>query len=250
MIGNPIGYPIGGVIANGVTVIFGTLSATEANDTVSSSATLAISASGAVTEAADTSAATGAVSISAAASIAEASDTLTATAGLAIAGQESSQEASDTVVGTGTLAISGTLASAEQDDTLSGTIGYTPLNGSLDATEDNDTLFADSTLRLPQTGAWAPSGKGKPKKKTRREQERLLDQALAKAFEPKRGPKRNLDPWLAEPVLVPEPLPVPEFNPQIADLSDYVASLQRQLAQRKFEISQMEADDELLLLSL
>jgi hypothetical protein len=90
----------------------------------------------------------------------------------------------------------------------------------------------------------------KHKRKSKKERERLLDQALAKAFEPKRGPKRDTAPWLVEPVLPPEALPVPEFNPQIADLSNYVTNLQRQLAQRKFELSQMEADDELLLLSL
>lgn len=89
------------------------------------------------------------------------------------------------------------------------------------------------------------------KKKSKKERERLLDQALAKAFEPKRGPKRPPpEPWLAEPVIVPAPLPIPEFNPAVADLSSYVTQLQQQLAQRKFELSQMEADDELLLLSL
>jgi hypothetical protein len=97
----------------------------------------------------------------------------------------------------------------------------------------------------------APRARQKHKRKSKKERERLLDQALAKAFEPKRGPKRPLpEPWLAEPVTVPEILPVPEFNPAVADLSSYVTQLQQQLAQRKFELSQMEADDELLLLSL
>lgn len=89
------------------------------------------------------------------------------------------------------------------------------------------------------------------KRPSRKERERALDLALAKAFEPKRGPKRPpVEPWHAEPVLLPDPQAIPEFNPQIAGLSNYVADLQRQLAQRKFELSQMEADDELLLLSL
>lgn len=80
--------------------------------------------------------------------------------------------------------------------------------------------------------------------------QRKLEQALEKAFEPKRPVKRDIEPWLAEIIEPPSPIPEPEFNPQIAGLSDYVAQLQAQLAQRKFELSQMEADDELLLLSL
>lgn len=98
---------------------------------------------------------------------------------------------------------------------------------------------------------WAPTGEPRKRRQSRKERERRLDLALVKAFEPKRGPKRpKPEPWLAEQIVVPEPLPVPEFNPQIAGLSDYVADLQRQLAQRKFDLAQMDADDELLLLSL
>jgi hypothetical protein len=99
-------------------------------------------------------------------------------------------------------------------------------------------------------GSFYPFKHHDRKRPSRKDRERQLDAALAKAFEPKRGPKRIVEPWLIEPVPVPEVLPTPEFNPVISGLSNYVVDLQRQLAQRKFELSQMEADDELLLLSL
>ena len=111
--------------------------------------------------------------------------------------------------------------------------------------------IVDGPIHDPKAGSWAPTKTHGKKKRSKKEEERILDLALAKAFEPKRGPKQPVpEPWLAELVVVPDTLDVPEFNPRITELSGYVADLQRQLAQRKFELSQMEADDELLLLSL
>ena len=114
-----------------------------------------------------------------------------------------------------------------------------------------DAFQVGDAVVIERPGSFAPPAHKRRHRPTRKERERLLDQALAKAFEPKKGPKRPpAEPWLAEPVFVPPALEIPEFNPQIADLSNYVTHLQQQLAQRKFELSQIEADDELLLLSL
>jgi hypothetical protein len=125
--------------------------------------------------------------------------------------------------------------------------------GSLDVTLDDATLFFDSTIRLPNTDSDG-FGDGYKKKRRRKSQfrkaEEQLDKALAKAFEPKR--KSNIDrlPWLVEPVLPPQIIEAPQYNERLAGLNDYVSQIQAQLAQRKFELSQEEADTELLLMSL
>jgi hypothetical protein len=203
----------------------------------------------AVIEADDTLSATATVALTGTASLTEASDTLAATGALAIVGTEAGQEEPDTVIAAGALEISATLAITEDDDTLVSTLAYSPLNGVLNVTEDDDTLFADSTIRLPQTGAWAPEEK-KSKRKSKKERERLLDQALAKAFESKRAPIIDRMPWLAEPIPEAVLLEAPEFNPTLAALQGEAQRLQDQLAQLQFNRAQEEADIELLLMAL
>lgn len=63
MIGGPIGYPIGGVENVAVSGISGSLSVTEASDTVVAASTVLIKATASLTEAGDTAAATGALAI-------------------------------------------------------------------------------------------------------------------------------------------------------------------------------------------
>jgi len=114
----------------------------------------------------------------------------------------------------------------------------------------NDAFQVGETVTV-RPGSFYPFEQKEHKRKSRKDRERTLDQALAKAFEPKRGPERPApEPWLVEPIVLPDVLAIPEFNPEIADLSGHVSDLKRELALRKFELSQMEADDELLLLSL
>lgn len=89
-----------------------------------------------------------------------------------------------------------------------------------------------------------------PRRKSRRENERPLDIALAKAFEEKRRPVQKHVPWLAEPIAPPPLIDAPEFNPTLAALHGEMANLQAQLARIQFNRAQEEADDELLLLAL
>lgn len=249
MIGSYIGTPIGGVIATGLSNIFGELNATEADDTIVSSGALDLSGQLSASETGDAVSATGVSELHGTANLTENDDALSSSGKVEIEGREDGHEADDALSAVAGITVRAGLGENEADDSVSST-ALSEYSGQVNLTEGDDTLFADATLRLPQTGAWAPSKVGK-KKRTKKEEERLLEQALAKAFESKRGPKRHVpEPWLAESVIVPEPLELPEFNPRLAGLSDYVADLQTQLAQRKFDLSQMEADDELLLLSL
>lgn len=249
MIGNHIGGPIGALVVD-QNSIYASLEVTLDDATLVSTGAVAVT--GEVTASLDdaTLAATGTGELSGQVAAVLQDAALSATGKLDITGQEAGQLDDAALLATSELALAGEVTALLQDATLEAAAN-SELSGIVTATLDDATLFADSTLRLPQTGAWAPPARSKPKKKSRQEQERLLDLALAKAFEPKRGPKRpKPEPWLAEPIIVPDALPVPEFNPRLAGLTDYVADLQRQLAQRKFELSQIDADDELLLLSL
>lgn len=99
--------------------IAGTASITEADDTVSSAAALAIKAALAATEASDTLSSASKIAIAAALAATEASDTLSSASALAIAASAAITEAGDTLSATGTLAIAATADIMEADDTAS-----------------------------------------------------------------------------------------------------------------------------------
>jgi hypothetical protein len=109
----------------------GSLSVTEANDTLSATATLLIKG---------------------AASPAEAGDTLSSAAALLIKGTFAASEASDTPASTGVLPITGTLSVTEAGDTLSAQGAGQPLTtGSFDVTEADDGLSGTGALAIMAT---------------------------------------------------------------------------------------------------
>lgn len=95
-------------------------------------------------------------------------------------------------------------------------------------------------------GDWPSRSKTRSKK----QRERSLDLAIEKATEPKRRKVVKELPWLAEPILTPVALPVPEFNPTLAALADRATQIQARIDQLNFNRTQEEADIELLLLAL
>lgn len=128
--------------------IAGTASITEAADTVTSSAKLAIKATASVTEAADTSTATGKLAIKATASITEGPDTVSSNGALDIKGTASVTEAADTLTATGVgtpAPIVGTANITEDADTVSAS-GVLPIYGVASVTEDDDTLASTGTV--------------------------------------------------------------------------------------------------------
>ncbi len=122
--------------------------------------------------------------------------------------------------------------------------------GIVGVTLDDATVAFDSTIRLPNNGGFAPERKSGRKKRSRKEADRLLEQALAKAFDPKRSTVIDRMPWLAEPIPETILLEQPEFNPRLAALQGEAQRIEAQLAQIQFNRAQEEADIELLLMAL
>lgn len=100
------------------------------------------------------------------------------------------------------------------------------------------------------SGSFAPEQTRRSPKKSKKERERLLDHALAKAFDPKRSTLVDRTPWLIEPVPDAILIDRPEFNPRLAALHGEAQQIQAQLAQIQFNRSQEEDDIELLLMAL
>lgn len=127
------------VISSGIT---GTLSVTEDNDTLSSTASSTISATLSVTEDSDTLSSTASLNITSTLSVTEDPDVLTSTGtvGSGISGSLTITEQNDTLTSSSSVSISGTLTVTEQNDSLtsSGTTGS--ITCSLTITEQNDTL--------------------------------------------------------------------------------------------------------------
>jgi hypothetical protein len=126
--------------------VTGAAAITEANDTSSSTATVAIVASAAITEADDTLSSTALIvsGIIGQADITEANDTVASAATLAIQAAASITESNDAVSSSGALAIVGAASITEADDTLSAT-GEEPfsgITGNAAITEAPDTLSA------------------------------------------------------------------------------------------------------------
>jgi hypothetical protein len=144
---------------------------TEANDTSSSTATIAIkanasitedsdtlsatsvltsgrSADAAITEANDTVSSTAALPIKATSSVTEADDSLGSATKVAIAGAVASTEANDSVSSTGASPIHAVAALSEADDTVSA-VGFVPPQvATVNITEANDTVSSASTITL------------------------------------------------------------------------------------------------------
>lgn len=110
--------------------------------------------------------------------------------------------------------------------------------------------IVDGPNHDPKAGSWAPTKTHGKKKRSKKEEERILDLALAKAFEPKRSTLVDRTPWLIEPVPDAILIDRPEFNPRLAALHGEAQRIQAQLAQIQFNRAQEEADIELLLMAL
>lgn len=113
-----------------------------------------------------------------------------------------------------------------------------------------DAFQIEAVVTANIGGAFGPPEYKKHKRKTKKERERLLDQALAKAFDPKRPTVVDRTPWLAEPVPDVILLDQPEFNPRLAALQGEAQRIQAQLSQIQFNRAQEEADIDLLLMAL
>jgi len=111
-------------------------------------------------------------------------------------------------------------------------------------------FFCDLSVSTDTTDGLLPGERVRPPRKSRRERERALDLAITKATEPKRRIVISQEPWLAEPIMPPAVLPVPEFNPELAALAGRAALIQSEIDRLKFIREQEDADIELLLLSI
>lgn len=159
-------YSVRGVfLAETDTAITGSLSVTEADDTLAASGTRTIppiTGTLAATETADTLAASGTVTpppITGSLAATEADDTLSASGTVTnnYTGSLTATEADDTLDAAGTVTpptITGTLTQTETDDTLtaSGTVTVPTFTGILAVTEADDTLSASGTLTNNYTG--------------------------------------------------------------------------------------------------
>lgn len=113
----------------------GTLSVTQASDTVSATSTLQLQATASITQAGDTLAATGEIDIQGVASITQSGDSLSATATLQIQGTLSQSQAGDTLAAEGTITTAG------------------GISGVLDITQAGDSVSSTSTLQIQGTAS-------------------------------------------------------------------------------------------------
>jgi hypothetical protein len=124
------------------------VAATEANDTVSSTSTLATHAAASITEADDTSSSASTITLKANASITEANDTVSSTSAIAIKAASTVTEANDTVSAIVQLTpIAGVASITEADDSVSST-STNLTHGNASITEAGDTSTSASTLSL------------------------------------------------------------------------------------------------------
>jgi hypothetical protein len=131
--------------ATATVLVSGSLTVTEANDTLSATATVLVSGTLSVTEVNDILSATATVLVSGTLSVTEANDTLSAAGAVGVSGTLAVTEASDALSSTGTVLVAGTLSVTEAADTLNST-GTILVSGTLSATEAADTLSATGTV--------------------------------------------------------------------------------------------------------
>lgn len=140
----------------GATTATGTLAKTEAADTLSGIGKVTVSATLAKTEAADTAGGTGKVTVKGTVAVTESADTATTTAKVIVTGTLAKTAAADTLTATGTVAdkiATGTLARTEAADTLTGTgtVANTVHTGTLARTEAADTLAGTGKIIVSGT---------------------------------------------------------------------------------------------------
>lgn len=142
-----LAFAIGDSTAGGG--ITGTLTKTQASDTISSAGTLAIEGTVTTSQAGDTVSIAGTLAIDGDVSLTQAGDTIAATAALALSGSLSATQAGDTVVSSGVF---GTITTGELNATQAGdtiaSAGTLALAGDLDLTQAGDTVTAAATLSI------------------------------------------------------------------------------------------------------
>lgn len=135
---------------------FGTLAATEADDTVSAAAQLRAFGTLTAAEADDTLSASARIGLVGTLAGTEANDNLSAAAQLRASATLTATEAADTASGAAQLRITATLSASEAGDALSaeasvGDVGGEAITATLAATEADDTLSAAAGLRIAAT---------------------------------------------------------------------------------------------------
>jgi hypothetical protein len=126
--------------------ISGTVSVTEADDTVAAAAGLALGATASIAEAADTVSALATLAIKGTLSASLANATLAATAAPALTGAASVTAAGDSVSSSAALAIKGTVGVIQTDDIVAATGGTGAIAGSLGATLADVTVSSSVVL--------------------------------------------------------------------------------------------------------
>jgi hypothetical protein len=129
----------------GAAGITANLAVTEANDTISATATSAIAATLAITEAGDTVSAAATMGIVAAAALTDAGDTVSSAAALAIAASSAITEQVQSIASTGSLLIAANAAIVGQPDTISATASSssTSTTADLAIVEEDDTVLPE-----------------------------------------------------------------------------------------------------------
>lgn len=133
------------LVSSGPASITGTASLQEANDTLSSAATIAITASAALQEANDTLVSLGIVAVTGTATIQEAADALTSDVTVAFPGATATAalaEANDTLISAASVVLTGAAALTEANDALTSS-GAVSITASASLLEANDTLAAE-----------------------------------------------------------------------------------------------------------
>ena len=141
--------------------ITGTVSVTEADDTLSASGLVTVTGSVSVTEANDTSAASGLVTVTGTLAVTEENDSSAASGLVIVAGTISVTEQDDTCSASGDVegaGITGTIAVTEADDT-SAAAGEITIIGAADVLEANDTLSAVGDVAQPAVDGRKPLGR-------------------------------------------------------------------------------------------
>lgn len=196
------------------------LAVTEADDTLSASATIGIIANVATTETDDVASASGTVEIVVSAAITEANDTLSSSATLALAATLAIVERGDIPSVSGTVDIVGSFAATEEDDSLSVSANLI-VSAFLAVTERDDTLSASALMPI-----WYPRRGGDDEwaryEQRQREWDEQLRQIIDRSWRIANG---EIDP------ITFEPIPPPDYSPVIGELINQALTLDQARAE-------------------